>query len=239
MKAKLYTVHCLTNLHVGSGDVNFNIIDNEVERDPVTGYPTIHSSGVKGALRSHFRGLGVDAAQIDKFFGKAIQADEGISAGQLKFFNADMLAIPMRASAGERPYALVTTDAALEHLQMLTEAILNRSITVQSYDQDVFVEGLHCTAGKRVLGWELTVMPESDFRQVKLPVLARNCLETGRENLWYEEIVPHQSLLTLFIACPDDTLDAFDAILKANPIVQFGGNASIGYGVCKVTEVSL
>ena len=48
-----YKIDCITNLHVGSGDLNYNIVDNEVERDAVTGYPVIHASGLKGALREH------------------------------------------------------------------------------------------------------------------------------------------------------------------------------------------
>ena len=43
MKAYMIQLQCMTNMHVGNGDVNYNIIDNEVERDPVTGYPTINS----------------------------------------------------------------------------------------------------------------------------------------------------------------------------------------------------
>ena len=35
MNAMILRLECLTNLHVGNGDVNYNIIDNEVERDPV------------------------------------------------------------------------------------------------------------------------------------------------------------------------------------------------------------
>jgi len=54
MNVHVYKYTCLTNLHVGSGDINYNIVDNEVERDPVTGLPMIHASGVKGALREYF-----------------------------------------------------------------------------------------------------------------------------------------------------------------------------------------
>ena len=36
MKTVFYKIDCLTNLHVGSGEVNYNIIDNEVEKDAVT-----------------------------------------------------------------------------------------------------------------------------------------------------------------------------------------------------------
>ncbi len=236
MNAKLYTIHCLTNLHVGSGDVNFNIIDNEVERDPVTGYPTIHSSGVKGAFRSHFRGVGY--GPMEELFGKANDKNnDGIYAGKLKFFSADMLAIPMRTSAGEKPYVLVTTQTAVEHLENLMQAILGRKLVVSEHKKPVSVEGKHCDLCKCVFGRELTVMPEADFAAMDLPVLARNCQETGKENLWYEEVVPHQSIFTLVVCGPDQALQAFGEVLKQNPIVQFGGNASIGYGVCKVQEV--
>ena len=56
MAAIIVNLECMTNMHVGNGDVNYNIIDNEVEKDPVTGYPTINASGVKGALREFFNG---------------------------------------------------------------------------------------------------------------------------------------------------------------------------------------
>lgn len=54
MIAKLFKVECITNLHVGNGDVNYNIIDNEVEKDPVTNCPTMNASGIKGAIREFF-----------------------------------------------------------------------------------------------------------------------------------------------------------------------------------------
>jgi hypothetical protein len=89
-------------MHVGNGDVNFNIIDNEVEKDVVTNYPTINSSGVKGALREFFDNQNIDKACVNEIFGEP-------NAGKLKFFCADMLAVPMRASSGNEPYYLVST----------------------------------------------------------------------------------------------------------------------------------
>jgi len=55
MNIDLYIIEALTNIHVGSGDINFDIIDNQVQKDAITGYPVIHSSSFKGALREHFR----------------------------------------------------------------------------------------------------------------------------------------------------------------------------------------
>ena len=51
MNIAFYKIECLTNLHVGSGEINYNIVDNEVEKDAITNLPVIHASGVKGALR--------------------------------------------------------------------------------------------------------------------------------------------------------------------------------------------
>lgn len=34
MAAIIVNLECMTNMHVGNGDVNYNIIDNEVEKDP-------------------------------------------------------------------------------------------------------------------------------------------------------------------------------------------------------------
>jgi CRISPR-associated protein Cmr4 len=51
MKTTLYKINTLSNLHVGSGDINFNVIDNQVQRDPVTNLPNINSSSLKGAFR--------------------------------------------------------------------------------------------------------------------------------------------------------------------------------------------
>ena len=58
MKTAFYQITCLTELHMGSGENNFHIIDKTVERDPVTQYPMMNASGVKGALLEHFRRAG-------------------------------------------------------------------------------------------------------------------------------------------------------------------------------------
>lgn len=33
---KAYFIQCITNMHVGSGDANYGIVDKLVQRDPVT-----------------------------------------------------------------------------------------------------------------------------------------------------------------------------------------------------------
>ena len=53
MNTTLLKMECLTDLHVDSGESNYNIIDNEVQKD-LNGNPTVHSSGIKGAMREYF-----------------------------------------------------------------------------------------------------------------------------------------------------------------------------------------
>jgi CRISPR-associated protein Cmr4 len=61
----------------------------------------------------------------------------------------------------------------------------------------------------------------------KLPVIARNNLENGQStNLWYEEIIPRETIFYTFISAPKEKwVIKFDKL-----IVQIGANASVGYG---------
>ncbi|MBQ6207966.1 MAG: hypothetical protein IJK52_12900 [Oscillospiraceae bacterium] len=240
MNAIILRLECLTNLHVGNGDVNYNIIDNEVERDPLTRYPVIHASGVKGALREYFERNGLP--DINALFGKEAGADgdKNTSPGKLKILSAEMLAIPVRASAGDKPYYLVSTETAVKRYCRLKEEFLGVEtlFTPQSVS-GVKVDGLTPESKVTVDGQALYLLSDADFAKIALPVLARNCLDDGgiSQNLWYEEVVPHESLF--FFPVLSDKLDyefltRFRDAVKGN-IVQFGGNASIGYGLCKVT----
>ena len=232
MGAIIVNLECVTNMHVGNGDVNFNVIDNEVERDVVTGYPTINSSGVKGALREYFSKKNVDAKNISEIFG-------GNSTGKLKFLGADMLAMAARASAGEEAYYLVSTEQALSAYKEKCNLFgLPYSAEKTTRAGTRQAEGFQLKELVTVLGKEVYLLPDEEFRKISLPVLARNKLDNGKSvNLWYEEVVPHKSLFTFAVLAEDadgDLLKEFVAVVN-NQIIQFGGSASIGYGLCKVT----
>ena len=233
MAAVMINLECLTNMHVGNGDVNFNVIDNEVERDVVTGYPTINASGVKGALREYFVKKGVDATEIKKIFGDS-------EPGKLRFLNADMIAIPVRASAGSASYYLVSTVEAVAKYEEKCALFLGQDVKCASaaVTETRQVEGYGVKEAVTILDKEVHLLPDKDFRKISLPVLARNKLDNGKSvNLWYEEVVPHKSLFSFVVLAEDsdkEWLDRFVSVVD-NQIVQFGGNASIGYGLCKVT----
>ena len=238
MISKIFKIECLTNLHVGNGDANFSIIDNEVERDSVTGYPTINSSGVKGALKEHLKCKGWN--KLEEAFG----GEGDMKQGNIKFLSANMLAVPMRVSSGNDPYALVTTEAAVMLFNKLNEELKcgAAKINTSGNGSQIEVEGKTCplTAGLGGVGiTSAAVMKSDDFKSVSLPVVARNRLENGKsENLWYEEIVPHESVFTFAVITNDDQKELLKELAKmiTEEPVQFGGNATVGCGLCKITE---
>jgi CRISPR-associated protein Cmr4 len=247
MNIIFYKIECLTNLHVGSGEINYNIIDKEVEKDAVTGLPVIHASGIKGALRDSYP----DKAQVAKIFGEAGDGEEG-RGGTHKFLDAFLLSRPMRVSGSSKLSAIpvVTVDSVNRFLNMLTTFGKNTygvtAISAPDFSEDV--KFLYCHSEKisvegdksaelkdqttinvlkAILGESFAVA--AGFDEYPLPVVARNCLQKGKENLWYEEVVPHDSVM--YFAIIGDTE------LSLPEIVQFGGNASIGCGYCKVSKI--
>ncbi|HEL9598802.1 TPA: CRISPR-associated protein Cmr4 [Streptococcus suis] len=212
MKANIYLLECLTNLHVGNGEVNYNIVDNEVERDAVTNYPTINSSGVKGALRAYFEEIG--HSNVNEIFGKD-------QPGKLKFLSANLLALAIQESTGGKPYSLKQPDTA--------------KVLFEKHQVDFGVNAAIPTS------YSIKSVSDKEFEYQELPVIARNHLINGiSDNLWYEEVVPHRSLFYITVLSSDgdsNLLEEFDTVVNGQ-IVQFGANASIGYGLCKLTRLN-
>lgn len=222
MKAKIFVIECLTNLHVGNGDVNFNIIDNEVERDVVTGFPTINSSGVKGALRAFFEEN--DLSNIDEIFGSE---DKGsTTSGSLKFLSANLLALPIRSiSGGDKPYSLHAPKTACKDFKQVLKNFQLENVSIAD------IKG----------GDEKITLDEDNscYEKYGLPVIARNSVGE-QTNLWYEEVVPHKSIFYFAVVASTSKADSFlDEFTKSvrEKIIQFGANASVGYGLCKVIKV--
>jgi CRISPR-associated protein Cmr4 len=247
MNIVFYKIECITNLHVGSGAINYNVIDKEVEKDAVTGLPVIHASGIKGALRDMYP----DKAEISKIFGEAGEGEQG-KGGTHKFLDAFLLSRPMRVSGSSKLSSIpvVTVDSVNRFLNML--AVFGKNpygvTAIQKLDFPENVKFLYChdekisvegdksaelkdqatvNLLKKILGDSFAIA--SKFDDYPLPVVARNCLQKGKENLWYEEVVPHDSVL-YFAVIGDTELNLPD-------IVQFGGNASIGCGYCKLKKI--
>lgn len=253
MKMTFYKIECLTNLHVGSGDINYNIVDNEVEKDQVTGMPIIHASGVKGALRDFAeKELKMNKAEIDKIFGSS--GDSSTSGeGTHKFFDAHLLARPMRVAGSNTLASLpVATVASInQFVEFIStfgyDKLNSATISDINFENAAFltnagnisIEGETTIKGddklfalKNIIGENYAIA--KSFDGYDLPVIARNALDNGKsKNLWYEEVVPHGSIFYFAVMSSGEgaSLDL------DNKIIQFGGHSSIGCGFTKITKI--
>lgn len=246
MKKNIFKLECITNLHVGSGDFNYGVIDNEVERDCLNGNPVIHASGVKGAFK--------DACELPDDIKKRIFGTEGdnknaSTAGAYKFFDAHLLSRPLRVAKNNAlSYIPVTTPAIInEFLETADSFGISTGLdklevvfggkTFLSNCKNIFIEGdekaneagfFENATLEALLGENYAIVEK--FDDFKLPVIARNKLGENK-NLWYEEYVPYHSTFYFMIMSDDDFS------LDISKPIQFGGNASVGFGYTKIKKL--
>jgi len=86
-----------TPLHAGTGRA-MGTVDLPIQRERVTGYPMIQSSGIKGRLRAHYKGI---MSNDDLFAVFGPETDKAADyAGALSFGDARLLLFPVRSLAG-------------------------------------------------------------------------------------------------------------------------------------------
>lgn len=238
----LYLIRCITNLHVGNGDTEFGIIDNQVQRDVITGFPTINSSSLKGSIRNFLENKS-KKENVDKIFG----SEEMM--GLYRIFPGMLLSIPMRSDS--KPYYNVTCNRIIEEFNYFL-SLSNKSELInisKSIDDNkkLNIEGeiIDCEIVKKqklckLFGENLIIIDDKKFYEFvqELPIIARNKLDNGEsKNLWYEEVVPRET--RFFFGVCDDGHDnsLFNNI--TSDIVQIGGNATIGYGYCDISKIEV
>lgn len=246
-------MECLTNLHVGTGSANFGIVDLEVEKDPTTGYPVINSTGVKGAIKDYCESRSVE--NLGRIFGDKGSKERIDTAGDFKFFDAEFLYRPLRAD-GSVPSVCTTSVSAINSFLSQISAFGCNPFGITKIDEVSFGDRKIACAIKltsidgdkpadidadseirKILGID-TFAIAKNLNRYPLPVVARNALDDKgiSKNLWYTEFVPKGSAFYLIVLTPDsysqgDMLN----VIPDGAIIQFGGNASVGYGFCKLS----
>jgi len=272
MKIELYKIETLSNLHVGAGEINFDVIDNQVQRDATTNLPNINSSSLKGAFREAFDKEGTKNL-VEYIFGPDNKSEDSHKTGAYSFFEAQLLSRPVRSSV--KFYFNATSPQVLKNLLSYIEDFdidfdetlkqelkklsdLNPKKGTPFIFEDIknaFLEDVEAVFNsfdtsklKEFSGSDLALFEDGDFKNLELPVLARNYLEDGvSKNLWYEEVVPKKSQFFFAIGKATNLdekdkknkIDGFENRFdKEGSRIQFGANKSIGYGFSKVTKVS-
>jgi len=115
-KTSAYLLRALSNMHVGSGDNNYGIVDKQVQRDVIDPFPTIHSSGLKGAFRELFENGGTDVDTTHNIFGTAKdKSGKGTTqSGNYHFFNAKLIGLPVRSN--QHPFYIATSNELLKDM---------------------------------------------------------------------------------------------------------------------------
>jgi CRISPR-associated protein Cmr4 len=105
-------IYCLSPVHMGAGTA-IGMIDNPIQRERHTDYPTMAGSGLKGAVRHHAVERGADASLVKRIFGPETQASE--HAGAVSFGDAQLVAFPVRSLRRAFVYATSPTALARAH----------------------------------------------------------------------------------------------------------------------------
>lgn len=230
-----------TNLHVGNENTsNFGLIDKAVQRDTVTGLPCINSSSLKGAINEY-----VSQGMVHPLTDQQRKAIFGVDKmdkksetckGNTSFFDANILALP-------RPndttlYELATSHAVLSHYcERLNAFGFNLTLDQLKEKLASLLQDQTQISGCKP---ELKVYTDNkEFAEYcsdyELPIIARNHLDNGKStNLWYEQVLPRETVFGTLILSADDTLN--NAL--NNRIVQIGANTTVGYGYCKFIQLA-
>lgn len=218
-----------TNLHVGSeGMSNFGIIDKAIQRDATTNLPCVHSSSLKGAIKEYIvnhKDLNVSCKDV---FGSDKDSKDDIKKGNTIFFDANLLFLPIQCTTADNClFKLAYDPTVLEAFEKRLDVLeINYSSgTIINKISDIY----NATVLKEVSNFQDICTSEN------LPIIARNKLENGEsDNLWYEEVLPSQSILGTVICTDDDKLE--EAL--AGKLIQIGANATVGYGYCSFIKLT-
>ncbi len=275
---KALIIQTKTNLHVGSDSLHYDIVDKTIQRDSISELPVINASSLKGALRYHFTSINklVDT-QLEQIFGKEGDSQDKSKEGEVKFLDSYLLFLPLRSDKKPFYYvtskatlkACVTFYETIFNIELkeVKDEIANLDDNTIFDENSADIEDYTCKKSVKSLQNFLTLLPivieeeeiailsNSNFRDAckHLPIIARNKVATQNSikddsNLWYEEIVPRESIFyTANLDYANYTKrneNSAKYVFKKfydglqNELIQVGANASIGYGLCKFYEVT-
>ena len=128
-------LYAVSPVHMGAGTAT-GIVDNPIQRECHTNHPSFAGSGIKGAVRHGFIGVGGDPDLIEPLFGPDSRAGD-LHAGAVAFGDAQLVAFPIRSL--KRSYVYATSPQALARAQRLL-ALAGQHLDWQIND----IEDGHC-----------------------------------------------------------------------------------------------
>lgn len=155
VNTRMYWVHAITPLHVGSGR-GVGFIDLPIMREKVTSWPLVPGSAVKGVMREYFVRKNTDKDLINAAFGKS--GDDMGNAGALVLSDARIVCLPVRSLYGT--FAFAACPLVLERLKRdLDSAEHNSGPVEMSFEDDEVV----VTTGSKVERNGNVLLEDLDF----------------------------------------------------------------------------
>ena len=172
VNTRMYWVHAITPLHVGSGR-GVGFIDLPIIREKVTGWPLVPGSSVKGVMREHFVRKDKDNDLINAAFGKP-DDDKGnkSNAGALVLSDARIVCLPVRSLYGT--FAFASCPLVLDRLKRDLDCARHKGGPVEmSFEDDEVV----VTTGSKVERNGNVLLEDLDFSIIT---------DDGETNEWAE-----------------------------------------------------
>lgn len=115
MVTKIYKLKTITNLHAGIGDSRYGIVFKLVQKDPISRFPVVNASGIKGSIKEHLKNY-LDASKSDEENKQLFEQIFGSYShpGENKFSSAQLLTYPVRSNI--KPFFRATCPAILNQL---------------------------------------------------------------------------------------------------------------------------
>lgn len=174
---------CVSPVHMGAGQA-VGAIDNPIQREVHTGHPLIAGSGLKGAVRHHFKRAWNDDKLIARLFGPDRNASE--HAGAIAFTDAALIAFPVRSLKNTFVYA--TCPSALARLKRLAGEVAAWAVpSVSEGSAKVATDGV-VSANKRLVleVFDFGATVDGDVKAIG-QWLSENALPAGAEHDWFRD----------------------------------------------------
>lgn len=230
MNKSTWLIKAKTNLHVGDeSSTGYGLIDKSIQRDALTGLPCINASSLKGSIKEFCTyAKNLESEKLMTVFGNDKRKDknkeETSKKGTTLFFDAGLLFLPVQDD--ECLYKLAYCDEVLDKFISLSKLFGAKNITKDSV--------LSAYSSKELKKIDLFDNFKALCEDDELPIIARNKIDNGEsKNLWYEQILPAETVFYTFTQAPDTILEE----TINDEIIQIGANATIGYGYCKFSKL--
>jgi CRISPR-associated protein Csm3 len=118
-------LRCVSGLHIGATERGgeLGLTDNPVVRDPVSDYPYVPGSSLKGRLRSLLAAAeGADSAAVARLFGVSSSRNPGPGAGPTRLQVRDAFPTEATRALMDR----LVREKGLPHVEVKAETALNR-----------------------------------------------------------------------------------------------------------------